>query len=398
VAEFENMLDPQLVKDIETSLFYAAVSHMRRNGTAPDNLILGYTNPQYMGNLLVGWIGERLNNQTFINFANTRGAELYELFTGNGSNTLAEYNCPTYYGEDIFALAAIIKYGAKQSVLTQHAPFILTEVWKDIANHYNPYLGNVAGPYDRAYARDMPTHSAIIGQYWWGMFGYDTAPVPWKGNDDFRYDLAQGPSLALLMSTVSSVISPDTKTKLLVPFEGERFLNKTIREDLATDVLRHAQSWLSKELMIGGQTLAEDVNRGKQFVPAIVHWASDKTHKPFPYGGWFSLYPTASTIISEVGPRTLAISYPNITQDGTDLFTYMIGGIPPQWSLNGNIVNGFTDLPCLSVNVSAPGLEIQPTNYWNNVIYNHYYYNVTYVVPGNFIGVPTMSFELEYTC
>ncbi|KAF2004258.1 hypothetical protein P154DRAFT_543410 [Amniculicola lignicola CBS 123094] len=398
VAEFEHLLNPQLVKDIEASLSLAAISEMRRNGTPPDNLILGYTNPNLLGVFMIGWLGERLQNQTFIDFANTKGTELHALFTANGTNTFTEYNCPTYYGEDVFALASAIKYGMKNSTLTKHAPFMLAELWKDVADHYNPYLGNMAGPYDRAYARDMPTHSAILGQYWWGMFGYEKAPVPWKGNDDFRYDLAQGPSLALIMSTVKAVITSDIKKKLFTPIKGERLLKKIIREDLNTDVLRYADSWLTNEMMIGGETLAEDINRGKQFTPAIVHWASDPSHIPFPYGGWFSLYPTASTITTNVTARSLVVSYPNTTQDGTNVFTYMISGIPPTWNLAGNVVDGFTKLPCLSVNVSAPGLERQLTNYYRNVISNQYYYNVTYTVPAGFTGVPTMGFTLEYTC
>ncbi|ORY11748.1 hypothetical protein BCR34DRAFT_601184 [Clohesyomyces aquaticus] len=398
LAEFEHLLDPQLVKDVLASLTLAAVGEMRRDGTLPDKLILGYTNPQLIGTFMIGWLGHRLNNQTFIDEANTRGEQLYELFTANGSNTFTEYNCPTYYGVDIFGLASAIKYGPKDSTLTKRAPFMLTELWKDIAEHYNPYLGNMAGPYDRAYARDMPTHSAIVGQWWWGMFGYEKAPVPWKGNDDFRYDLAQGPSLALLMSTVKNYITPSIQKKLFEPIKGERLLKKTIREDLKTNVFRCADSWPSNAMMIGGQTLAEVANRGKQFTPAIIHWASDPSHTPFPYGGWFSLYPTASTITTKVGARSLEISYPNTTQEGTSLFTYMISGIPPTWNLAGNVIDGFSKLPCLSVNVSAPGLEIQPTNYYGNVISNQYYYNVTYVVPVKFSGVPTMNFDLEYTC
>jgi hypothetical protein len=34
---------------------------------------------------------------------------------------------------------------------------------------------------------------------------------------------------------------------------------------------RIATSWLSRELMIGGQQVTQDTNRGDQFVPAIVH-------------------------------------------------------------------------------------------------------------------------------
>lgn len=80
------------MKQIETSLSYAAVGAMRRNGTFPagDNLIVGYTNPQLMGLFTIGWIGERLNNKTFIDFANNMGDEVFELFTSNGSNTFTE--------------------------------------------------------------------------------------------------------------------------------------------------------------------------------------------------------------------------------------------------------------------------------------------------------------------
>jgi len=93
VAEFESLLDKNLVKQIETSISYAAVGAMRRNGTFPagDNLIVGYTNPQLMGIHTIGWIGDRLKNQTFIDFANKMGNEVFELFTANGSNTFTEY-------------------------------------------------------------------------------------------------------------------------------------------------------------------------------------------------------------------------------------------------------------------------------------------------------------------
>ncbi|KAL3423086.1 hypothetical protein PVAG01_04833 [Phlyctema vagabunda] len=400
VAEFEGLLEPDLVSEIESSLAHAAVGAMRRNGTFPegDNLILGYSNPAYMRALVVGWIGERLNNSTFIDFANKQGTQLLELFTANGSNTLSEYNCPNYYGEDIWALAANIKYGPKEATLTRNSVYVLEELWKDVADHYNPYLGNLAGPYDRANARDMPTHSAILGQFWWGLFGSEKAPLPWKGNDDMRYDIAQGPALALIMDTVGSAISNATARKLNEPFEEERFLNKTIRDGLDTDILRIATSWLSKPLMIGGQQLAETVHRGKQFTPAIVHWASDPAHTPFPYSGWFSLYPTATTINAVAGPGTLDITYPNTTQSGTDTFQFLLAGIPPTWSLSGNVVDGFENLPCLDVNISAPGLERLNTSYFGNTIYNHWYYNITYVVPGNFSGTPKVSFEFDYTC
>jgi len=397
VEEFEALLGPELVSDIEAAMAYDAVGAMRRNGTAPDNLILAYSNPGYMRALNVGWIGARLKNQTFIDFGNTQGNELYELFTKNGANTLGEYNAPNYYGMDMWALGSMAKYGPKNATFTKLSVEIMTKIWEDIADHYNPYLGNMVGPYDRAYTRDMTVHDAIISMFWWGIFGYDKAPIPPKSDLDLNYDVSQGAALALIMKNVASVLSPEVTHKLLTPFTTERFLNKTIYYNLDTDENRIVTSWLSKPLMIGGQQLAETVARGKQFTPAIVHWAADPLHKPFPYNGFFSLYPTATTITAVAESHQLKISYPNKTQAGTDSFQFMLSGIPPPWNLVGNTVDGFTNLPCLKVNVTAPGLEVLPTVY-GSMIYDHYYYNITYVVPEGFGGIPKMVFEMEYVC
>ncbi|KAE9366116.1 hypothetical protein N431DRAFT_549102 [Stipitochalara longipes BDJ] len=397
VEEFEALIGPELVSDIERAMEFDATGAMRRNGTAPDNLILAYSNPEYMRALNVGWIGARLKNQAFINFGNSQGTELYELFTKNGANTLGEYNAPNYYGMDMWALSSMAKYGPKDATFTNNSVEIMTKIWEDIADHYNPYLGNMAGPYDRAYTRDMTVHDAIISMFWWGIFGHDKAPSPPLSDLDLNYDVSQGAALALLMETVAGVLSPQTTQKLLTPFTTERFLNKTVYYDLETDENRIVTSWLSKPLMIGGQQLAETVNRGKQFTPAIVHWAADPFHTPFPYNGFFSLYPTASTITAVAESHQLTISYPNTTKDGTNSFQFMLSGIPPPWNLAGNVVDGFTNLPCLNINVTALGLEVLPTVY-GSMIYDHYYYNITYVVPGNFMGVPKMVFEMEYTC
>jgi hypothetical protein len=397
VEEFEALLGPELVSDIEVAMAYDAVGAMRRNGTAPDNLILAYSNPGYMRALNVGWIGARLKNQTFIDFGNTQGNELYELFTKNGANTLGEYNAPNYYGMDMWALGSMAKYGPKNATFTKLSVEIMTKIWEDIADHYNPYLGNMVGPYDRAYTRDMTVHDAIISMFWWGIFGYDKAPIPPKSDLDLNYDVSQGAALALIMKTVASVLSPEVTHKLLTPFTTERFLNKTIYYNLETDENRIVTSWLSKPLMIGGQQLAEPVARGKQFTPAIVHWAADPLHKPFPYNGFFSLYPTATTITAVAESHQLTISYPNMTQAGADSFQFMLSGIPPPWNLAGNTIDGFTNLPCLKVNVTAPGLEVLPTVY-GSMIYDHYYYNITYVVPEGFEGIPKMVFEMEYVC
>lgn len=375
---------------------------MRRNGSYPkdDNLILGYSNPGLMRALTVGWIGKRLNNQTFIDFAYEQGTELLELFQRGGQNVLSEYNAPNYYGMDLWALAANIAYGPEDAPMTNNSKYIVTELWKDVADHFNPFLGNMVGPYDRAYTRDLTEHSAILSLFWWGVFGREFGPQPPLGESDLLYDVSQGASLALIMQTVSDLIDEETASALTAKgwWEGTRSINKTIYEDLETHQYRVASSWLSAGLMIGGQTVAETVNRGNQFVPAIVHWASDPKHTPYPYSGFFSLYPSASTIKSEVGERYLKVSYPNTTQAGTDIFTFALTGIPPSFFQNPKSrITGFDNLPCLSVNISAPGLELQNVTYGTQ-LRDHYIYNVSYAVPADFQGTPSVAFQLEYTC
>jgi hypothetical protein len=404
VAEFEQLLGADLVTKIEDALEIAAVGEMRRNGSYPagDNLILAYSNPGIMRALTVGWIGMRRNNATFIDFANTQGEQLLELFQANGSNVLGEYNAPNYYGIDVFALAANIKYGPANSSMTRNAPTMLTGLWSDIAAHYNPYLGNLVGPYDRAYTRDMTEHSAIITMYWWGMFGHEVGPQPPLGEADLLYDIAQGAAITLIMDTVAAHIDDATKTALQAPkdtlWNGTRSLTRSIRKDLDTDEVRITTSWVSAPLMIGGQQVNETVNRGQQFVPAIVHWAADPAHKPFPMVAFFSLYPTASTVDAVAGPGSLRVAYPNTTQDGTDIFTFALSNLPFSWTLGRkHVIDGLEDLPCLAVNISAPGLTKLPVVYGTSVE-DQIFYNVSYAVPADFVGEPAVEFSLEYTC
>ena len=400
MAEFEDKIPRRLVKKLEYSLEQAAIGGMRRNGTYPDNLTIAYSNPALMRALLVGWIGHRLNNAEFISFAEDQGNKIYELFTKNGTNTLGEYNAPNYYGIDVFALAANIKYGVAGASMTKNATPILKALLGDIGDHYNSYLGNMVGPYDRAYTRDMQVHNAIIQFVWWGLYGYDKAPHPPPSDLDQNYDISQGAAFALVMESVAGVLDNQISKKLTGSFGRERTLRKVIYSELdSNNTYRVATSWLSKYLMIGGMEQDETEDRGKQFTPATVHWAGDRKHKPHPYNTFFTLYPTATTLKAVASPNKLTISYPNTTQAGANSFQFLLSGIPPPWNLNGNVIDGFSTLPCLRAKVTAPGLEVQPTVYGSS-IYNHYYYNITYVVPSTFPSgdIPTISFDFKYLC
>lgn len=69
-----------------------------------------------------------------------------ELFQSTGFNVLSEYNAPTYYGMDTWALAGAIKYAPHNSAIAKNAKIMLKDLWADIAAHYNPYLSVMSGP------------------------------------------------------------------------------------------------------------------------------------------------------------------------------------------------------------------------------------------------------------
>lgn len=247
----------------------------------------------------------------------------------------------------------------------------------------------------------MVSNSAVVDYFWWGLYGYGTGPQPNKLESDLLFDVSQGAALALIMDVVAEHISEEDNSWLKADksWDGERMITKKIPDALGDDAAtRTVTTWMSAPLMIGAQQVNETVNRGEQYVPAIVQWAGDKNHNPHPYMSFFSLYPTASTIDAIAGPNSLEISYPNTTQDGTDIFTFVLAQLPPSWTLiEKKVVRGLEDLPCLDVSIDAKGMEKLPVVYGATVEDNRVY-NISYAVPTGFNGVPRVSFKFSYVC
>ena len=241
----------------------------------------------------------------------------------------------------------------------------------------------------------------MIDYFWWGLFGYGVGPQPNKLEADLLFDVSQGAALALVMDVVAEHISNEDLTWLgsREYWDGERMITKRVPDALGTDdEVRVVTSWITAPLMIGAQKVTETTNRGQQYVPAIVQWAGDKAHTPRPYMALFSLFPTASTIDAIAGPNSLEISYPNTTQEGTNIFTFVLAQLPPSWTLvKKKVVRGLEDLPCLDITINAEGLEKQPVIYGASVEDNRVY-NISYVVPSTFTGVPKVSLKFDYTC
>jgi hypothetical protein len=160
LEEYEDRLPESLVERIETALRTAVQGekgefrsqHRGRSG-GPDNKGLeNYTNIALMHAFLWTYAGVRLKQPEWIDEGEGFAARIYANFKRFG--TFEEYNSPSYYGVDLFALALWRHYGPTEE-MRRMGTELEAELWKDIAAHYHAGLKNMAGPYSRAYGMDM---------------------------------------------------------------------------------------------------------------------------------------------------------------------------------------------------------------------------------------------------
>lgn len=187
----------------------------------------------------------------------------------------------------------------------------------------------------------MLIDDSIISNFFWLILGREKSPVPPIGQASTLYDLRQGASFALVGQTLRDNLEQSTVDKLTTSVGGnDRLFTREIYDSLDNDTVRTNTAWMSGNVMAGGQQVAELYNRGSQFTPMIAHWKSGNTWlESRPFVTFFQLYATASTINATVTPGHISVTYPNTTQDGTEMFRYLIGDIPASYWLAGENVS-----------------------------------------------------------
>jgi hypothetical protein len=203
-------------------------------------------------------------------------AEILERFRAN--QTFDEYNSPTYYGVDLYALALWRSY-ASSALLRAAGAEIEAALWRDIAQYYHAGMRNVAGPYDRSYGMDMRRYVACLGMWIWLATGYDQAPFPDLDRPlEHGWDFAVAPLFALL-----GLRMPDDARPHFLAFAGERQVERVI----AADPPRVATAWIGERVMLGAEDSGSRHRVNQQFHPATIHWlAGDAV-------GWVRLRHTA---------------------------------------------------------------------------------------------------------
>jgi hypothetical protein len=327
LLEYEARLPAQLVQRIDVALRRAIVGTIERNVPA------SYSNIALMTAFLLQFGAERFGAPDWAAAAERLAAEILARFRAHA--TFDEYNSPTYYGIDLYALALWRSYSSS-TLLRAAGAEIEAALWRDIAQYYHAGMRNVAGPYDRSYGMDMRRYVACLGIWIWLATGYQQAPFP-----DLEQPLAHGwdfaiaPLLALL-----GLRMPDDDRPHFLAFQNQRQIERVI----AAEPQRVATAWVGERILLGAEDSGSHKPAGPQFHPATIHWlASDGS------AGWIRL---RHTVPVDARAQRGQLSIACTQHAGGDLeFVFQIAAPqimadafqPDRWELPGLIVRVATN-------------------------------------------------------
>lgn len=333
IEEYESKIPEVLIGRMEKALERAVEGethefrsqHRGRSGGPEDKGLENYTNIALMHAFLWTYAGDRLKRPDWIVAGEEFAETIYTDFVRFG--TFEEYNSPSYYGVDLFALALWRVYGPTE-LLREKGAEIEAELWKDIAAHYHSGLKNMAGPYSRAYGMDMTTYTQLTGLWLRTLLDTELSPLPKTGDFDYA------PHFAILGTLI-----PEEAMVHFKRFSGERLIRRVITPQ------RVATSWIGQNYILGAEetTLTRLVaSRGEpaahQYHPVTVHWKT-----PAGKIGWIKLI-DASRLDARAEKGKLSIS---CIGDATFRISCAgINNVTPQrdlWTLPGLSVSVETD-------------------------------------------------------
>lgn len=294
----------------------------------------GYTNIALMKAWLEADAGVRRGDPLLAAAGETLGGSVVRLHDHHG--TFEEYNSPTYYGIDLYALALWRALPPTDWFGTEGARLEVA-LWRDTARWYHAGLRNLCGPYTRSYGMDLHDYVGLVGLWAWAGAGRDLAPVP-DLDDAFEHghDLCLGPVVALLGAPL-----PEEMAAALAGFPGEH----VVRQLVTDDPERVATAWLHDRVMAGGERHAGGWSAGWQYHPVTAHWAA-----PDGGVGWLRGLHDGPTP-ADADPGTLRLTaHPNRAKGAVPVsFRVRAPGVDP-----GAVTAGRWRLPGLDVQVATP--------------------------------------------
>jgi hypothetical protein len=283
LIEYEHQLPRSLVDKIDIAIRKAVEGALQRGLKAI------YTNIALMNAFMLCFAGSRLNESAWVEAGEAMAKEIHRLFKLH--DTFEEYNSPTYYGPDLYALAEWRVYSTSP-LLRQLGAEMEALLWMDVARFYHAGLGNLCGPFDRSYGMDMRRYVALLGEWIWLITGRHQAPFPsLDGPFAHSADFCFGPCIAIL----GALVPGDVQSHLFA-FQGERQVERVISDSPH----RVATAWLAPDIMIGAEDTTGARQGSPQFHPGTVYCRL--IHMPAPTG---SMSSAQASSISRFLRRTL---------------------------------------------------------------------------------------------
>jgi hypothetical protein len=255
LIEYRALLPDELVRRIDLALRRAIAGTLERNVPA------SYTNIALMTAFLLQFGAARFGEPGWITLAERLATEIVARFRVNG--TFDEYNSPTYYGIDLYALALWRSYAAS-ALLREGGAEMEAALWRDIAQYYHAGMRNIAGPYDRSYGMDLRRYVACLGMWIWLATGYAQAPFPDLAAPlEHGWDFAVAPVFALVGLHMPADARPH-----FAAFQGQRQIERTI----TNEPRRIATAWIGARVMLGAEISGVGHRVDEQFHPTTIHW------------------------------------------------------------------------------------------------------------------------------
>ncbi|MEU7004976.1 hypothetical protein [Nonomuraea sp. NPDC046570] len=334
---FEPRLPGELVGRIDHALRLAAEGALAR-AVAPE-----YTNIALMGAYLFDAVGCRLGVPALRAAGEDLARRVHQLWAE--TRTFTEFNSPTYYGVDLFALV-LWRRCAPSPVLRQLGAQMEEHLWREIAARYHPALQNLAGPFDRAYGMDMRRYVALTGLWIRLATGKGGTPLPAAGTP--RVEHAHDWCFATCFALLGAEPPADAAAQLSA-FRDPRLVTTRI----AGSPPRTATTWLGERHCVGAQDAVGAMDRADgQYCPVTVHWlAPGREHDV----NWLRLAPSspADAVVDEEGTlllthrATLARPYP----------CFLVRAPQPR---PGDVTPGCWRLPGLTVGITCdPALDVR---------------------------------------